>query len=445
MSTLSINLKKRLLSGGVWAFSGKTLTSLSALAVSALLARLLSPEEMGAYFLAFSLVSVAVVIGQLGLSQIIVKLIAESMGTGKPERARQSILLVLGMTGVSAIIVAALTAFSVGEWIAVYIFHSVEMKKVVGLIAVWVVIIIFQQLIAEIFRGFHDIPFATIFGGLITSLVSTVLFFTLWMFKGHGDLGQIIALALLASASSVILSSFMLWKRIQILPKSSNVIGLREILVISWPLWITSLMLIVLTQVDLWMLGMFRSQEEVAIYGAAVKFMGLVVMPLVIVNLVLPPVIAEMYSQGKIKELEKTLRTTAAIAAAPSFVVLGLLVFFGGTVLEMIYGSFYRSGNYILIILSAGQIVNVWAGSCGLALMLTGHQFVMMVITICCGLWVIIFSWLLVPDYGGEGVAIAAASGMALQNLLMLFFAKKKTGVWTHARLFSIKELRESL
>ena len=445
MSTLSINLKKRLLSGGVWAFSGKTLTSLSALAVSALLARLLSPEEMGAYFLAFSLVSVAVVIGQLGLSQIIVKLIAESMGTGKPERARQSILLVLGMTGVSAIIVAALTAFSVGEWIAVYIFHSVEMKKVVGLIAVWVVIIIFQQLIAEIFRGFHDIPFATIFGGLITSLVSTVLFFTLWMFKGHGDLGQIIALALLASASSVILSSFMLWKRIQILPKSSNVIGLREILVISWPLWITSLMLIVLTQVDLWMLGMFRSQEEVAIYGAAVKFMGLVVMPLVIVNLVLPPVIAEMYSHGKIKELEKTLRTTAAIAAAPSFVVLGLLVFFGGTVLEMIYGSFYRSGNYILIILSAGQIVNVWAGSCGLALMLTGHQFVMMVITICCGLWVIIFSWLLVPDYGGEGVAIAAASGMALQNLLMLFFAKKKTGVWTHARLFSIKELRESL
>ncbi len=442
MSLPSVNLKKRFLSGGVWAFSGKMLTSLSALAVSALLARLLTPEEMGTYFLIFSLVSVATVIAQLGFTQTIVRLVAESMGAGKPERARQSVFLVLRATGVSAIIVAAFIALGIGEWISTYILHSNIMVKVMGLVAVWVVVTIFQQLIAEIFRGFHDIRFATIFGGLITSLLSAALFLALWFFQRSGNLEQIIILALLASASSVVVSIIILRRRVLELPKSSNVIDIKDILIISWPLWITSLTLIILTQVDIWVLGMFRTQEEVAIYGATVKFMGLVVMPLVIVNLVVPPVIAELYSQGKIEKLERALRTTATIAAIPSFVVLGILVIFGGPILGLIYGSFYSEGSYILIILSVGQLVNVWAGSCGLALMLTGHQLTMMSITIFCGMWVVLGAWWLVPSYGGEGVAAAAATGMFLQNLLMLFFAKKKIGVWTHVRFSSVKELR---
>ncbi|MEA1866831.1 MAG: oligosaccharide flippase family protein [Thermodesulfobacteriota bacterium] len=87
-------LNRRLLYGGAWAFAGKIITVISSLAVNFLLARLLTPEEMGAYFLTFSLVSVAAMIAQLGLSQTVVRLVAESIGTGQPGRAAADIRIV---------------------------------------------------------------------------------------------------------------------------------------------------------------------------------------------------------------------------------------------------------------------------------------------------------------------------------------------------------------
>src|SRR3712207_7383116 len=44
-------LKRRLLRGGGWAFGGKMLIAFTGLASSALLARLLTPEGLGTYFL----------------------------------------------------------------------------------------------------------------------------------------------------------------------------------------------------------------------------------------------------------------------------------------------------------------------------------------------------------------------------------------------------------
>ena len=51
-------LKRRLLTGGAWASGGKFVATLTAFATNALLARLLSPQDFGAYFLAFSVVLV---------------------------------------------------------------------------------------------------------------------------------------------------------------------------------------------------------------------------------------------------------------------------------------------------------------------------------------------------------------------------------------------------
>ena len=43
-------LRRRLLSGGAWAFGGRILIALTGLISSALLARLLTPSALGTYF-----------------------------------------------------------------------------------------------------------------------------------------------------------------------------------------------------------------------------------------------------------------------------------------------------------------------------------------------------------------------------------------------------------
>ena len=52
------NLFNRLFCGGSWVFGGQVLGSISSVVLNGLIARLLVPEEVGAYFLTFSLVSV---------------------------------------------------------------------------------------------------------------------------------------------------------------------------------------------------------------------------------------------------------------------------------------------------------------------------------------------------------------------------------------------------
>ena len=101
----------------------------------------------------------------------------------------------------------------------------------------------------------------------------------------------------------------------------------------------------------------------------------------------------------------------------------------------MTFGSYYQQGAVVLAVLSVGQLANVWSGSCGLTLVMSGHQKTMMNLTLACGLFNAIAALLLVRRYGALGAAAAAATTMVLQNILMLVFVKRKAGVWTHARL----------
>jgi O-antigen/teichoic acid export membrane protein len=139
-----------------------------------------------------------------------------------------------------------------------------------------------------------------------------------------------------------------------------------------------------------------------------------------------------MYAQGKKQELERMLRTVATLAGIPAFLILVGFIFLGGPILNLMFGSYYRDGAAILALLSIGQLVNVWAGSCGITLMMTGNQVTMMVVASICGAITVGIGIMVVGQYGATGVATAAAASLVLQNILMWLGARFTTGIWTH-------------
>ena len=96
--------KQRILRGGSWAFAGKIITALTGLSINALLTRLLSPEDMGTYFLLLSLTSFFATLAQLGLTNTILKLVAESIGTNQENKARLAIRLTVRLFGTALLI-----------------------------------------------------------------------------------------------------------------------------------------------------------------------------------------------------------------------------------------------------------------------------------------------------------------------------------------------------
>ncbi len=444
-------VQRRLLSGGAWASGGRIAMVFTALATNALLARLLSPREFGFYFLAFSVVQLGSLMGSLGLERAVVRFVAESVGLEQFKRARRALawIAVLGVLGALGVGIA----YSVsGRLVGGNVFHAPPLVAATGLIAGWMAVLALQKILAGAFQSFHDIRLSTIFGGLASGGMLAASLGVLWLLRGHMTLATALLLGASSTSIGLLLGGWLLHRKVTRLPAQGaeehtkgHTIGFREIMRVAWPLTVTNLTLFVLTQAPLWILGAFRPPEEVAIYGAASRAVMLVAMPLSVANSVLPPLIAEMYPQGRTRELERTLRTTATVAGIPAFLALAAFVLFGGPILGLMFGDYYREGALILALLSIAQLVNVWTGSGSIALSYTGHQTAMMALTVAGGLVTVLAGLAVVGPYGVNGVTVAVAAGIVGYNLALWFATKRKTGMMTQVTFSGLSDAIRTL
>jgi O-antigen/teichoic acid export membrane protein len=208
------------------------------------------------------------------------------------------------------------------------------------------------------------------------------------------------------------------------------------------PLWVSSITAMLLLRVDLWILGAHVPDEELGLYFAAWRLVNLVSMPLMLVVLVVPPFIAELYALGEKKRLERVLRNAATLGGLPAFVVLIAFVVFGGSILQIVYTEEFRAGATILAVLSLGKIVNVWTGSCGVTMSMTGFQSPLMAITVVSSAVVVVGCLIVVEQFGALGVASVVSGGLILQNLTQWLAARYFTGMWTHASFPRRHEIR---
>ena len=457
-------LRRRLLSGSTWALGGKIGAATIGIVTTGVLTRLLTKQEVAVYLLAFSIISLGAVIGSLGLPKTVLRFVAESITLGQPGRARRAIYTALGLGVLGALCISLAYFFIVGDLVSRYLFHSSALIAVIGLTAGWMAISTMQEIMAETFRGFHDIRMATLFGGLATGGKSAGLIMRVMLLAclvlllatvGHTDLRTVMLASVGAGAASSLLAALFLHNKISSLGTQGmeNRISVGDELRDAFPILIISLTsFILLSAADLWILNYFGSKDEVAVYGVAARLVTFIAMPLLLTNLVLPPIIAEMYAQDRTAELEGTLRSFSTLSGVPSLLVLILFMLLGGPILGLVYGAklfppgslAIHQGAIVLVLLSAGKLAAVWAGSCGAVLQFTGHQRSMLRVNLLTSPLFIIGALLVVRDYGPIGIASMTAAVTVLQNAALVLVAKRKTGMWTHVSV-SPSRLRKSL
>jgi O-antigen/teichoic acid export membrane protein len=435
------SLKQRLIAGGFWVLAGKVVTASSRLLAMALLARLLPQETMGAFGLALSVVTGGAMVGQLGLQQAVVRLVAESLGTGRPGRARAALGMVFRYCGLGNLAVVAILLLGGGSWLALDLWDSPVLAASMAGIAIWVAVTSFQVLVSESFRGFQDLRFATLFGGVITWAVALAVLGAVYLLAEEISLLLVIAIIAGATALSLAGGFILLRRRMKALGAPSP-LRPGEVFSISLPLWVNVLTAFALTQFDLWILGAFIPKDAVAVYFGAMQLVVLVSMSLMLVNLVVPPFIADLYARGEKKRLERILRHTATLAGVPALLALLAFVFFGGPILGMVFTEGFRAGATVLALLSLGKMVNVLTGSCGVTMSMTGHQTALMGITVFTSACTVCGCLLVVEGHGMIGVAAVVCAGTVFQNIAMWLGTKYFTGMWTHLGWPSLTEIK---
>ncbi len=439
----STDPKTRLIFGMLWTLSGNGLASIAALISTVLLARLLSAEELGAYFLLLSLVSMAAVFAQFGLSRSMVRLVAESVVDKETQSPRQIVRSGFIIGSMSTIFVCSILYFYGIEAINAAVLNYSNIIEIKPIIVIWVIMIVFRGLMTESLRGLQNFKLATLFGDPLTRTLLAFTFFVIWLVYGTTDL-YFVALATVACIGFVlILGLRSLYRKISIYPKHGDV-KYSDIVSLSWPLLIITLTNIALTQADIWIIGAFHSQSEVALYGAAARLVLLVSISFTIVNAAVPPLIAELYKSDNKQHLESLVRTAATFAAIPSSIILVTIFLYSEQIMVALYGETYREGALVLMILSVGQFINVCTGSAGAALSMTGHQRILMNITTANAILMLLGGILVAPNYGALGVAVVAASALTLTNLLAVWMVRKRLGILSYAdfKLIKMKNLK---
>ena len=414
---------------------------------SVLLARLLSPAALGAYFLVQSVAVFSGFVGAMGLGPTACRIIAECSVRGSMMRLRSSIQRIAVLTFCGTVGVGVVLASGLGDWLGESLFDSPSLVSSGTLMGAWACLLGVQVVVAELYRGIGRIGFATLVGGVLSAVFSTITFGVVFIVAGSTSLHVMISLAIASVGTSLALaaSGILRWCQLNVSCRASGTRLISEsqaqcdttveLLSVSFPILISSLGAVILPNIGLWILGVLATDQSVAVFGASVRLITLVALPLGALNAAIPPLVAELRSGSRRERLEGVARSGATIAAIPSLVVIAVFLAFPGPLMGLIYGEYFATAGSVLFILSIGQITNILAGSCSTILIHTGHQRDVMKISAMTLCLVVLSGVPLAHQYDVNGLAVAYAIGLTVQNIVSVIVVRRRIGIWTHVRL----------
>lgn len=437
-------VSKRLIRGGLTAVAGRSAVALGVVLVNALVARLLSPEDTGLFLIALSIVTVAAVIADFGLGKTLLRVLPDAMLGGETGRAMSHIRRVMILGAASGLLAAGLLISPLGSQLAEALTHGPTLGSMMPLIALWLLVTLAINLLAETCRGFHHIGSAIFFGGALTGLGNILIVGSMltlaWLTATSLQLGDVLGLFIVSGFVLMVLALIRLRARFRKWGEPATG-SLGELFIMAWPFWLTNAALIMMVHAEIWILGFLRTPEEVAAFGLVARLAVLVSFPLLIVNSMLPPLISELHAAGETAKMQRMLRGAAGLTTLMSLVLFLVLLFFGEALSGLLFGSYYTGNWHIMMILAVGWLFHVWAGSGGFVLSMTDNQHTMMRITLAVVTITIVAGIWLTNRYGGMGMAIASTGGLVLQNVLMLLFIYKHIGIKIHAGVAGVQDV----
>jgi len=436
MKLTEMSIRKKILSGGTWASMGEFSRILLAFVISILLTRILTPQDLGYFFLVSSFVVLLTAVFSLGLPVTMVKKVSELMAQGKNMHVRK----VIFVCAIVMLIMAFLSYFFVvliGEEVFVFFLKAKDMSPFMSQIGILVSLGLLIALVVEIFRGFHDIRSAVVFGGLLNSFLMLGVLIFLWKIIGAADLQDILYVSIGSLGLVMIIALICMYKKTRDLKKGDErFISIRcilfEIFSISWVMWLIGLLLFVLSNSSLWIISSYGSGEDVALYGIVMRLALFVSVFHGISIAVIKPIISELHIKKDTKKLEKVIRTVASFTFLVALLVTCVFILFSNEILSVLYGEKYAHASEVLVVLSCTNLFSMIVGPVGIVQMMTGLQKYFLTISAVTGVSGVVFSIIIMPEYGILGVAYVWFLVAVLHGLLNVLVIRLKLGIRTY-------------
>ncbi len=414
---------REVLVNGVSTFSFKIVSLVLAYALLLLITNKFGASVFGRYSITITLAQLVVMLFTLGLPSAIVKLTSDTLNFNNiPQNnyLTKSVLLTL-LSGIITTIILYLSS----EFLAVTVFKDVQLAYYFELLSLFIIPLLFHELLSNFFRGKKDFNKYNLFTFIIPYILFFISFFIIIKYVSREE---ITFLSYGIGITITFIIEFFLYSKINTRAKTN--FPIQKLLKLSLPMMFSTALLFLLNWTDIFMLSSMKSSAEVGIYNAAFKIASLGFIIIIAINVVIAPKISELYSQHKMEDLKKVIHQSTWLIIVLTIPLVLLIILFRKQVLGL-FGSEFLSGEISLIIISFGVLISAISGNVDQILNMTDSHKILRNITLFCFILNVILNYVLIPMYGINGAAIASLVTNIVLNAICLFFIKKKLGFLT--------------
>ena len=408
-----------------WLFADRVLRLCLSLVVGVWVARYLGPEQFGLYNYAVAFVSLFSVLSTLGLDGIVVRNIVQEPTKQDEILSTVLVLKLISSTVVMLISIAAIFLFKP---------NSELIHWLVGIIAT-----------GSIFKAFDAIDFwfqsqvqskYTVYSKNSAFILVAITKIILIQIQA-----PVIAFAWSSLAENCIsaigLMAFYAYKGYTLRLKRFSFSCTKQLLKDSWPLMLSSFLIMIYMRIDQVMLGELIGDQEVGIYAASVKLAEIwYFVPMIIASSTFPSVVesrqvSEVRLYKKMQKLYNLMALLAYCTAIP-------MTFLAQWIVNILFGEEYaRAGSILAILAWAAIFVNLGVARSSF---LTTMNWTSLHFK--CVFWAtlmnVTLNFILIPIYGGIGAAISTCISywFSAYGSCFLYKPLRKTGMMMTKSMF---------
>jgi O-antigen/teichoic acid export membrane protein len=432
-----MSVLEKIKSGLIWSLLARVFGAGSGFLVTALMARILSIEALGIYYLVLNLIRFGSHFVKVGMEISLQK----SLGVASTDKNWGTVALHIGAMGsIMAGSAVALLVVMLVAWQPL-VSNLLDMPVLLPMLFVVFLLVLFrsvEEVGSAFFRGVHEARIGVfLIDGPRQAVMLILLAFIYWQ-QVQLSAEQAVHTYFLSSLAAVAFIIFLgaRWCRKHEIfthwPTFAQIkLQGKKDFSLSSPMMLQGIAALINSTFDIWVLGIFSTKEDVAVYGTVVRLVSLIMLVMSVGTMVIPPLMAALYEKKDRIGIERLLQTMTTYSALIIVPMVLLFLAFGKPLLTLMFGEQFESGYSVLCILSIGYGFMALTGCPGWLLQMAGQHRNLMRTSLTVGVLNMMANIFAAQHWGAMGVAVVSASAIMLQELLNIYFAYKKLAIRT--------------
>jgi PST family polysaccharide transporter len=404
---------QRTFNSGAWLLFDRGIRIVVGIVISAAVARYLGPTQFGALTYVIVFLSFFLPFAEMGLENVLLRDFVVT-----PQRSAQVFASAIWMRLVMGMVCIVL---ALAVLISLYGINS--QTFVLGLLAAGFLLGQTADVIDLWFRSQAESGYP------VRAKLANYLFFSVLKIVFIWNHASVLAFAAIFSIEAITVgcSLFYLFeKHAPFKPDWSMHWGLmREMVLTSWPFITSAFIMLLSSRIDVVYIQRLIGAQSVAFYTAAQTLSGLGVLVPSILFSVLTPTLSRLREEDQPRFL-KVLQVTYQVAVLWGLLSGAFLFFFSDTLVHFIYGASYAASAPVLHWLAWGNVFTALGLVQGQWLFTRQGNRIVLIQAVCACILITIFNFVLIPQIGLLGSAIAYVLVQLITYIMMNALLQKQ-------------------